>query len=126
MAYSADYVVRYGECDTQGIVFNSHYLAYMDDAVDVWLRALNPQFERLGWEVMLKKTELLWHASAAINDTFTLDCQVSRWGNTSFDMSFVGSVADKHCLDGSITYVVVDTTEHRPMPVPDELRAHFG
>ncbi len=24
--------VRFGECDMQGVVFNAHYLAYIDDA----------------------------------------------------------------------------------------------
>ena len=34
--------VRYGECDQQGVVFNAHYLAYVDDALDQWLRVLFP------------------------------------------------------------------------------------
>ena len=28
--------VRYGEVDMQRVVFNSHYLAYCDDAVESW------------------------------------------------------------------------------------------
>ena len=29
--------VRYGEVDKQGVVFNAHYMAYMDDAMETWL-----------------------------------------------------------------------------------------
>lgn len=30
--------VRYSECDQQGVVFNAHYLAYADEAVEHVLR----------------------------------------------------------------------------------------
>ena len=30
--------IRYGECDMQGVVFNANYMAYVDDAVDTWVR----------------------------------------------------------------------------------------
>ena len=61
MGFSIDYTVRYGECDRQGVVFNSHYQAYLDDAVDVWLRRLDPEFEQRGWELMVKKATIEWH-----------------------------------------------------------------
>ena len=32
--------VRYAECDGQGVVFNSHYLLYADEALTGMLRAL--------------------------------------------------------------------------------------
>ena len=32
--------VRYGEVDMQRVVFNAHYLAYCDDAADLWFRTL--------------------------------------------------------------------------------------
>lgn len=30
--------VRYGDCDMQGVVFNANYVAYVDDAMDMWLQ----------------------------------------------------------------------------------------
>ena len=46
--------VRYGEVDMQRVVFNAHYLAYCDDAVENWLRARGVQVADHGWDFMLK------------------------------------------------------------------------
>lgn len=125
MGFSNDYRIRYSECDQQGVVFNSWYLMFMDDAVDVWLRNLDMTFESRGWEVMVKRSEIVWHESARHNETLTLQCEVSRWGNTSLDISIRGVVGGRPCFDGTMVYVVVDTTDHRPLPIPDDLREHL-
>src|SRR5688500_1093405 len=39
VTYVHEVRVRYGECDMQRVVFNAHYMAYCDDAVDTWFRA---------------------------------------------------------------------------------------
>jgi len=50
--------VRYVDCDMQGVVYNSHYLTFVDDGFDCWVRQLGATFEEdYGWEVMLKKAE---------------------------------------------------------------------
>jgi len=126
MAWLTEYRVRYAECDQQGVVFNAWYQTYMDDAVDCWLREFDPKFERLGWELMVKATSIVWHSPAAFGDSLALSLEVSRWGNTSFDVSVVGLVGDRHVFDGKLTYVVVDSTTHRPTPVPAELKNHLG
>lgn len=53
-----DIKIRYGEVDRQGVVFNAHYLAYLDDVVDSWLREFEGDFESLGWDLMLKNVNL--------------------------------------------------------------------
>jgi len=126
VVWSTEYRVRYVECDQQGVVFNAWYQTYMDDAVDCWMREYDPKFERFGWELMVKASNIVWHSPAGLGDTLALDLEVSRWGNTSFEMSVVGSVGDRHVFDGKLTYVTVDHTEHRPIPVPDELKSHLG
>lgn len=124
---SFDYRIRYGECDQQGVVFNAHYMAFIDDAVDCWIRSLTPEFETtLGWEVMVKRSEITWAGPARFGENLTLDLAVGRWGTTSFDVTATGHVAGRAVLDAVTTYVVVDHAEFRPMPVPDELRTHLG
>jgi acyl-CoA thioester hydrolase len=111
----------------QGVVYNAHYLTFVDDAFDQWLRALDPDFETaLGWEVMLKRAEITWHAPARFNDVIDIDAEVSRWGNTSLDVSFVGAVSDTDVFEATVTYVTVDHEELRPVFVPDDLRAHLS
>ncbi|MEQ8839738.1 MAG: thioesterase family protein [Acidimicrobiales bacterium] len=124
---SYDYRIRYGECDQQGVVFNAHYMAFIDDAVDCWVRSLAPEFETtLGWEVMVKRSEIIWAGPARFGETLTLELAVSRWGTTSFDVAAIGHVAGRPVIDSVTTYVVVDHAEFRPVPIPDELRAHLA
>jgi len=119
--------VRYGECDMQRVVFNAHYFAYCDDAVDTWFRAvLAPAgggFEDIGFDFMLKKAELVWHAPLVFGATADLDCSVSRWGNTSFDVSIEGSAGGEPRFSATITYVSTVPHENRPQPVPPSVRA---
>ncbi|MEM7143427.1 MAG: acyl-CoA thioesterase [Actinomycetota bacterium] len=122
-----DYRIRYGECDQQGIVFNAHYMAYIDDAVDQWVRALDPEFEtNRGWEITVKRSEIIWQGPARFGETLTLDLSVSRWGTTSFDVSARGHVDGRDVIESTTTYVVVDHTGFEPMPTPAELRSHLG
>lgn len=110
----------------QGIVYNAHYLTFVDDAFDCWLRELDPKFETsLGWEVMVKRAEITWSGPTRFGNTLQIDCEVSRWGNTSFDVAFSGTVESEETFESSLTYVVVDHEHFRPIPVPDALRLHL-
>ena len=60
----------------QGVVFNAHYLAYLDDAMDQWMRTLDQNFERLGYDIMVGHVVLDWLGSAGLGDVVELDW---RW-----------------------------------------------
>ena len=118
--------VRYVDCDMQGVVYNAHYLTFVDDGFDCWLRALEPDFENVyGWEVMHKKAEILWDGPAHFGETIEIGCDVTRWGNTSFDTTFTGTVDGRAVFSSTVTYVVVDHEHHRPVAIPDVLRTHL-
>lgn len=118
--------VRYGEVDQQGVVFNAHYLAYFDDAIDRWLRSLDPHFERFGWDLMLKRAVIEWHGPAGIGDDLDIALAVSRWGHTSFDIDFVATVGQRPVVTATITYVGVRTGTAEPTPPPAAVRALLG
>jgi acyl-CoA thioester hydrolase len=119
MAFVHRIRVRYGECDMQGVVFNAHYLAYVDDATDTWFRAaLGADFERLGFDVMLKKAVVDWHRPLQFGDDLDLDCSVSRWGTASFDAMVAGTVAGEARFTAIITYVCVGHGTTTPLRVP--------
>ena len=107
----------------QGVVFNAHYMAYCDDAADRWLRSLDANFEARGWDIMLVKAVIEWQGTAGIGDTIAIAVRVSRWGNTSFDMHFVGIVGERPVFTATITYVGVKAGTREKMPAPDEFRA---
>ncbi|MDH3755465.1 MAG: thioesterase family protein [Acidimicrobiia bacterium] len=125
MGYRHDVRVRYVDCDAQKVVYNAHYLTFVDDAFDCWLRELHTDFESLGWEVMLKAAAITWDGPAHLAEILTIDAAVTRWGNTSLDVGSSGSVGDRPVFESTITYVVVDN-DLRPVPIPDALRSHLG
>ena len=64
MSFWHDIRIRYGEVDMQGVVFNAHYLAYVDDCIDSWLRSIDAHFEQFGWDIMVKKATIEWLGTA--------------------------------------------------------------
>ena len=115
--------VRYGECDMQQVVFNAHYLAYCDDAADWWFRSLGALLEAGEWDVMVKKASVTWDGAAKVHDDLAIAISVSRWGNSSFDVRFDGTVEGEPVFTAEITYVAVVTGTTQTMPVPAEFRA---
>ena len=127
MTYRHEVRVRYADCDMQGVVYNAHYLTFVDDACDCWLREVDASFEtNLGWEVMLKKAEVTWHEPGRFGETLEIECDVTRWGNTSFDIAYEVRVGERHVVSALVTYVTVDHEHYRPVPIPGELRDHFS
>ncbi len=117
--------VRYGECDAQGVVFNAHYLAYCDHAMDEFLRAVAPP--RTDVELMLKAAHLVWHAPLRYREVVVMECSVVRWGTTSMDVHFLGRVGEQVRFEATITYVAVADPQGRALPIPidDQTRAAF-
>src|SRR5918999_676108 len=79
--------VRYGECDMQGGVFNPHYFAYVDDAMDTWLHAVLGDNYLGRFDYMVKKVSIEWFAPARVRDVIELRPAVARWGRSSFDVT---------------------------------------
>ena len=126
MAYVHEVKPRYGEIDMQGVVFNAHYLAYCDDAFDKWLRTLFGQFEDDHWDVMLKKAEVTWHGAARLNDLLAIALSATRFGRTSLDITFEGTVDGAPVFTAVITYVCVEPRTTKPIPVPDDARERLA
>jgi len=122
MGFGHRHRVRYVECDMQGVMHNSHYLAVVDDAVDVWTSPLAAAIEAADWDFMVKRAELTWHAPARLGDELVLAVDLRRWGSTSFDVGVEAVVDDTPCFSAQLTYVGVDRAHHRPAPIPAFVR----
>lgn len=96
--------VRYGECGMQGVVFNPNY----------WHR----QFDG-----MVKKMTVEWFSPATNNETIDFTLEVSRWGNTSFDVTVRAAVGDRRIITAVLVYVSVTPGGKTPCPVPEAVRA---
>jgi acyl-CoA thioester hydrolase len=118
--------VRYGECDMQRVVFNANYLAYCDDAVELWLEHRGARIHDHGWDFMLKKATIEWAGAATVHETIDIAVAASRWGHTSFDVTFEGSVEGRPVFTCVITYVGVKLGTRETMPPPPEVRSLLG
>ena len=115
--------VRYGDCDMQGVVFNAHYLAYVDDAVDQFVRSSVGDYQAAGFDFMLKRISIEWASPARYDDELTLTVVVSRWGTSSFDVTVEGSVGERPVLHAVVVYVSTMPGTATSTPVPDAVRA---
>ena len=127
MAFRHVHRVRYVECDMQGVMHNSQYLAIIDDAVDVWTHPVLAECVAAEWDFMVKRVEMVWSGPAHHGDQLDLDLDVRRWGSSSFDVGVEVTVATgAPCVSATLTYVGVDLEHRRPLAVPGFVRAHLS
>ena len=118
--------VRYGEVDMQRVVFNAHYLAYVDDAIDHWMRQLDGDFEEFGWDFMVKKAAVEWHGSAGLGDCST-SSRASPGGAPRRSWSSTGSTSGTARWSSVlVTYVGVEAGTSVTLAPPARVRRHLG
>ena len=124
MGHHHEIAVRYGEVDMQRVVFNAHYLAYVDDAMDHWLaHALGrPDVSGFtaatdfGFDYMVRRVVVEWSSPARHGDLLRLDAEVTRWGNSSFDVKITGNVDGREIFASVLTGVCVTPGTATPGP----------
>jgi YbgC/YbaW family acyl-CoA thioester hydrolase len=118
--------VRWAEVDLQKIVFNPHYLMYVDTAIADYWRALALPYEQtlqaLGGELFVKRSTLDFHASAMYDDRLTVGLRCARIGNSS--LQFLSGVfrGESLLVSAELIYVFADPVVKRALPVPQLLR----
>ena len=119
--------VRWAEVDMQKIVFNAHYLMYLDTAMGDYWRALHLPYEaamaRLDGDLYVKKASLEYHGSARYDDVLDIGLKCQRIGNTSILFSAGIFQRDQLRVSGELLYVFANPATQTPRPVPDPLRA---
>ena len=110
----------------QKIVFNAHYLMYIDTAVSDYWRALalpyEEAFAQLGGELYVKKASVEFHASARLDDALDIGMRCERVGTSS--MLFRAGIfrGDQLLITGELVYVFADPASQTARPVPQALR----
>ena len=119
--------VRWAEVDMQKIVFNAHYLMYIDTAMSEYWRALALPYEAsmhiLGGEMYVKKATVEYHASAKLDDTLDVGMRCARIGNSSCLFEAAIFCGDRLLVTGELVYVFADPATQTSTPVPAALRA---
>ena len=121
--------VRWAEVDMQKIVFNAHYLMYIDTAMSEYWRALALPYEAsmlaLGGEMYVKKATVEYHASARLDDALDVGLRCVRVGRSSCVFEAGVFSGDQLLVSGELVYVFADPATQTSRPVPPALRAIF-
>lgn len=117
--------VRYLEVDQQGVVFNSWYLAYFDDAMTAFLEHRGLPYDKLidgGHDVMLVRSEIDWRSGVGWRDDVRIAVSTARLGTTSFSLDFRVLRAGEPVVDGRTVYVCITTDGAGKAAIPEVLR----
>ncbi|MEA3191829.1 MAG: hypothetical protein QOD26_162 [Betaproteobacteria bacterium] len=120
--------VRWAEVDMQKIVFNGHYLTYIDTAIADYWREIGLPYphgyvERFGNDVYLRKATVEYLGSARYDDELTVYCRVARLGRSSMTFNFeISRGAEASLVTAELVYVNADPKTMRSAPLPEEVR----
>src|SRR3954467_5668437 len=121
--------VRWAEVDMQKIVFNGHYLTYIDTAVAEYWREIGLPYpegyvERYGNDVLLRKATVEYLASARYDDLMAVYSRVSRLGRSSMTFQFEirREREEAGLLTAELVYVNADPASMKAAPLPEDLR----
>ncbi len=120
--------VRYGEVDQQGVVFNARYLDYGDIGVTEYWRAVGFRFS--GEDVMefhVARAEVDFKKPIYPDEQLAIWVRTERIGNSSLTVLIELHGPDGDDLRAIIreVQVHVDLATHRPIAIPDAVKARF-
>jgi len=122
--------VRWAEVDMQKIVFNGHYLTYIDTAVAEYWREIGlpyPQgyVERYGADLFLRKAIVEYLGSARYDEVLAVCARVGKLGRSSmtfhFEIHREGQAAP--LVSAELVYVNADPSTMQATALPEDLRA---
>jgi YbgC/YbaW family acyl-CoA thioester hydrolase len=118
--------VRWAEVDLQKIVFNGHYLMYVDTAVAGYWRALalpyHETMEALQGDLYVRKATLEYNGSARYDERLEVGIRCTRIGNSSMVFSAAVFRGEQALVHGELVYVFADPRTQTSRPVPRPLR----
>ena len=119
--------VRWVEVDMQQIVFNAHYLMYMDTAVAGYWRSLALPYQdtmsALGGDLYVRKATLEYEGSARYDDQLDVGIRCARIGKSSMRLQAGVFRGEQRLVHGELVYVFADPASQTAQPVPPALRA---
>ncbi|HXR58962.1 MAG TPA: thioesterase family protein [Burkholderiales bacterium] len=119
--------VRWAEVDMQKVVFNAHYLTYIDTTIAEHWRAIGVDYpdgylEKYANDIFLRKATVEYLGSARYDDELAVHCRVARLGRSSLTYAFE-ILREEPLITAELVYVNVDIKTMKPAPLPEELRA---
>jgi YbgC/YbaW family acyl-CoA thioester hydrolase len=118
--------VRWAEVDMQKIVFNGHYLTYIDTAIAEYWREIGLPYpagyvERYGSDIYLRKATLEYLGSARYDELLAVCCRVAKLGRSSMTFHFEIHREADLLISAELVYVNADASMEA-VPLPDDVR----
>jgi acyl-CoA thioester hydrolase len=125
--FFADLRVRYSEVDSQGIVFNAHYLTYFDTAITEYMRNINYDYHTLvsirGLDFHIVKSTVEYLKPVGFDEIIEIGVTADRIGKSS--LTWVLAIFKKggsECLaKGEIVWVCSRVGTNKSHPLPEDL-----
>ena len=114
----------------QKVVFNAHYLTYIDTALAEYWREIGLPYpegyvDRYAADLFLRKSTVEYLGSARYDDRLSVLCRVASLGRSSMAMRFeVWRDQPAHpsaLVTADLVYVNVSVATARPEPLPEDL-----
>jgi acyl-CoA thioester hydrolase len=118
--------IRYAECDAQGVVFNAHYLAYVDDTISAMWRAAFGSYQVMldrGVDIVVAEAHLRFLDAARFDEDIEIETAVTHLGTTSMRTLYRFLRDGKLLLSASLRHVFVEAGTSSKTSIPDWARA---
>ncbi len=129
MTFTHPHTVRYLEVDAQGVVFNSWYLGWFDDAMTAFLAHRGLPYAGMlasGHDLQLVRSEIDWRSGVGFQDTVDIAVSTARIGRTSFTLDFEVRRSDIVTCAGRTVYVVIATDGSGKAEIPPLIADALG
>jgi len=120
--------VRWAEVDMQKIVFNGHYLTYIDTAIAEYWRAIGLEYPegyvaRYASDMFLRKATLEYLGSARYDEELDVHCRAARLGRSSVTFVFeIWRGASDLLITAELVYVNAHPQDKSAVPLPEDFR----
>lgn len=121
--------VRYAEIDGQKVVYNAHYLTYVDLAITEYFRNLGVSFAdpEAGFDISLVKATLEFRRPAYLDDLVDVRVSIVRLGNSSFTARFIAVPQGEEdsaqaYMEAEVVYVSFSAEKGAAVPIPGWMR----
>ena len=123
--------VRFAEVDYQGVVFNAHYLTYLDTALTEYMRylgmdvSLNANSKEFDFQLI--KTTLEYKIPAKFDEEIEVAIRVKRIGNSSitFEAGVFNKANSALLVVGELVWVYTNLQLQKSVSIPATVRSFF-
>ncbi len=122
--------VRWVEVDAQQVVFNGHYLTYLDTAVSDYWRAVGlpypDAFQFVQGDVFVRRNTIEYRAPARLDDWLDIGVRCERVGTSSITVVWAVWAQGRLLVTGEAVYVFTSLLTGKSAAVPDGVKAQLN